>query len=397
MFGLAFTLVAWAASDPTNPDYSVQLATPNDGKLRPSATPGLEEAYLVPMFPAAHAANLIQLKSGEILSFWFAGTWEGESDVSIIMSRLPKGGKQWSKPQLVDHHVGESYQNPMAFEAPDGELWLIHTTQAAGQGQANAKVLATRSTDQGKTWTPPRILFDTPGAFVRQPMVTMANGDWMLPMYFTPSRGITTGAETNYSVVKISSDRGQSWRDCAIPNSNGYVQPGVIRLKNGSYAAFYRSRFADFIFRSDSTDGCVWSPPRKTVLPNNNSSIQVAKLKNGHLVMAFNNVGSVARDGKPTAGPRKPLSVALSEDAGETWGWVRDVETGDLRPGEAPIPAKRNEPGREEYSYPSVLQAADGKIHVAYTYRRYTIKAVRFDESWIKGGSTAGVFRGEGK
>ncbi len=76
---------------------------------------------------------------------------------------------------------------------------------------------------------------------------------------------------------------------------------------------------------------------------------------------------------------------------------MRDLETGDLRPGEAPIPAKRNEPGREEYSYPPVLQAADGKIHVAYTYRCDTIMAVRFDESWIKGGSTAGVFRGDGK
>jgi predicted neuraminidase len=125
-----------------------------------------------------------------------------------MMARLPKGSKRWSEPQRIDHHPGESYQNPVLFQAPNGALWLIHTTQPAGQGQANAKVLVTKSADNGKTWTTPAVLFDQPGAFVRQPLVTMSNGDWMLPMYFTPSKGITKGAETNYSVIKISGDQG---------------------------------------------------------------------------------------------------------------------------------------------------------------------------------------------
>lgn len=390
----ACAAVVWPACAATAPDYSKQLASPNDGRLRPSTMPGLEEAYLPPLFASAHAANLLLLKSGDLLCFWFSGSWEGESDIAIVAARLPKGARQWSRPQLIDHHIGESYQNPVGFQAPDGTIWVLHTTQGAGQGQANAKVLASKSSDNGKSWSAPEVLFDTPGAFVRQPLQIMPNGDWMLPMYFTPSAGITTGAETNYSVVKISSDKGKNWKECKIPDSNGYVQPGVVRLPSGKYIAFFRSRFADFIFRSESTDGCTWTPPHKTALPNNNSSIQVTQLKNGHLVMAFNNVGSEMTDGKPKAGPRKPLSVALSVDGGETWGWARDIETGRLKPGEAPIPAERNQPGREEYSYPSILQSEDGMIHVAYTYRRYTIKDARFDEAWIKNGTTEGVFKG---
>jgi len=356
---------------------------PADGRFRASALPGVEEAFLEPVFPSSHAANLLRLKSGDLLCVWFSGTWEGESDVAIVMSRLPKGGNQWSKAQTIDHHEGESYQNPVLFEAPDGKLWLIHTTQEAGKGQANARVLVTKSADGGNTWSTPATLFDQPGAFVRQAMVVMPNGDWMLPMYFTPSKGITTGAETNYSVMKISADKGAHWKDCPVPDSNGYVQPDVVRLRDGKYVAFFRSRFADFIYRSSSDDGCKWTAPVKTQLPNNNSSIQVAQLSNGHLVMAFNNVGSVVTKGKPQAGPRKPLSVALSVDGGETWGPVHDLETG-IAPGTAPVPANSKEPGREEFSYPSVTQGSDGMIHVAYTYRRATIKTVRFREEWLQ-------------
>jgi predicted neuraminidase len=360
-----------------------------DGKYRPSSLKGVEEAYLTPIFTSSHAANLLRLKNGDLVCVWFSGTAEGQSDVAIVLARLPKGSTQWSKPIVVDHHTGESYQNPVIFEAPDGALSIFHTTQGAGQGQANAKLLVTKSSDGGASWSDPKVLFDLPGSFSRQPLLVMPNGDWMLPMYVTPSRGITTGAESNYSLVKMSSDKGEHWKDCAVPESNGYVQPSVLAIGKG-YQAYFRSRFADNIFQSTSPDGCTWTAPRKTELPNNNSSIQVTKLANGHLVVAFNNVGSVVAGGKPKAGPRKPLSVALSKDNGATWGWVRDLETG-LSAEEL---AKLAAPQREEFSYPSVTQASDGKVTVAYTYLRHTIKAVRFDEKWIEAGGTMGTFKG---
>ena len=38
--------------------------------------------------------------------------------------------------------------------------------------------------------------------------VIVTGDTWLLPMYFTPSFGITKNAEANYSVMKISRDRG---------------------------------------------------------------------------------------------------------------------------------------------------------------------------------------------
>ena len=364
---------------------------PADGMFRASSAPGLEEAYLPPVFASSHAANLLELKNGDLLCAWFSGTWEGNSDVAIMLARLPKGSSRWTRPQVVDRHPGESYQNPVLFEAPDRTLWIFHTTQPAGQGESKAKVLVTQSKDGGVHWSAPAVLFDAPGMFIREPLVVMPNGNWLLPAYVMSSPGVVPEADTNHSVIEISADRGAHWRECPVPQSNGLVQPDVIRAGSG-YLAFFRSRFADSIYRSTSRDGCAWTPPLKTELPNNNSAIQLAWLADGSLALAFDNVGSVLSEGRPKAGPRKPLSVALSKDNGETWVWVRDLETGLP----APEPRKdpnRKQPGREEYSYPSIIQTGDGRIYMAYTYRRYTIKVVRFDEKWIESGSTTGVFR----
>jgi predicted neuraminidase len=372
LLGLALALPLLAADNPEVKD---------DGKYRRSSVAGLEEAYLPRIFPSSHAANLLALTNGDILCAWFSGTWEGNSDVAIVLSRLRKGSSQWSKPVVVDHHAGESYQNPVLFETPSGAIWIFHTTQGAGAGESKAKTLFVRSTDGGAHWTDPAVIFDMPGAFTREPVVVMPDGGLLLPMYLS---------STNTSIMEISSDHGSHWMRCDVPESKGYIQPDVIR-DGDRYVAFFRSRTFDFIYRSESADGCKWTAPRKTELPNNNASIQVAKLANGHLVLAFDNSGSVIVNGTPRAGPRKPLSIALSKDGGATWGWVRDLETGAAQPEPGKDP-NRKEPGREEYSYPTVMQTADGKINVAYTYQRVTIKAVRFDEAWIEAGGTVGAY-----
>lgn len=379
------SLIVPGASAQKNIDYSKDIGVPNDGRLRPARDPGVEEAYLPAIAPSSHAANLLVLKNGDVLCFWFTGTWEGESGVGIAMSRLARGSHQWSEPILIDSHPGQSYQNPVPFQAPDGTIWLFHTTQPANQGEANAHVLLVKSTDNGKTWSSPRLLFGQPGSFTRDPVVVMPDAGWLLPMYDSTSGGITRGAESNYSLIRISRDEGQTWIDCAIPHSSGYVQPSVVRLLDDHYVAFLRSRFADWIYRSTSADGCHWTAPVRTSLPNNNASIQAAMLADHHIVLAFNNSSSVIRNGKPTTGPRKPLTLAISEDNGQTWRWRRDIETG--RPSASVEFEKEKAPGREAYSYPSVTQDPDGKIDVAFTYRRETIKFVRLPESWIQQGT----------
>jgi predicted neuraminidase len=352
--------------------------------------PGLKAAILPALYASSHASNLVLLANGDLICFWFSGTWEGDSGVGIVMSRLPKGSQTWQQTTLIDNEDGRSFQNPVGFEDKSGRLWLFHTSQPAKLGQATAVVMDLWSDDHGKTWSKPQVVFSQPGAFTRQPMVVMDDGAWLLPMFYTPSAGISKGAESHYSVMEISSDTSKRWRECKVPDSDGLVHPDVLKVGVNSFVAFFRSRFADWIYRATSTDGCTWTSPVKTSLPNNNSSIQVTRLRNGHMVIAFNNTSGPEGPRVGKTGPRVPLSVALSEDNGVTWTAVRDLERSEAgSTGEKHFPARE---GRDEYSYPAILQVANGNLVVAYTYRRTGIKVVEFNEGWIKGGTSNGKF-----
>jgi len=361
-----------------------------DGIERFNPELGLREVYLPILYPSSHAANLLELKNGDVLCVWFSGSWEGSSGVGIVMSRRPKGSRNWGATVLIDRHPGVSYQNPVLFQEPDGTLDLYHSTQDADAGEANAHVLHLVSHDNGATWTTPELLFGKPGAFTRHPVVILDDGSWLLPLSYVTSAGIGAGSETNYSVTEISRDHGATWKECVMAGTLARIQPSVVPLAPGRLLAFLRSRAGDFIYSSTSSDGCTWSRAKATVLPNNNASVQAFRLRDGHLVIAFDNSSRAPGHGD---GLRKPLSVALSKDDGKTWPYVRDIEAGRAGYGLAEQTPK--ESGREEYSYPSIMQTRDGEILVAFTYRRQTIKVVSFKEDWIEQKGTEGEFKGQ--
>jgi predicted neuraminidase len=107
---------------------------------------------------------------------------------------------------------------------------------------------------------------------------------------------------------------------------------------------------------ADSADrGVTWSELKATTLENPNSGIDAVGLADGRIVLVYN----------PSNSKRTPLSVAVSDD-GSNWRRFLDLET---------------EPG--EYSYPAVIQAADGSLHVTYTWKRQRIRHVEIPLSEI--------------
>lgn len=177
------------------------------------------------------------------------------------------------------------------------------------------------------------------------------------------------GSENQYSAMKLSSDH-INWKGYPVDKSNYLVQPTVVRpVPNRQYIrAFFRDRRAEHIYSASSNDeGYSWSMPKKTVLPNNNAAIQATMLSSGNMAIVFN----------PLTEGRNEIRIAVSKDGGNTWPFARDLEHTVLSGGDV---------GQSvEYSYPSLLQTADGYIHVSYTYNRATIKYVKFKESWVYG------------
>jgi predicted neuraminidase len=370
-----------------------------DGKIRSEPVAGLKVAYLPILFPSSHSSNLLNLKNGDLVCAYYSGLWEDKSGVAIVISRLPKGSNQWTKPEVLAQQAGVAFENPVLFEPGAGVLWLFYTSQAADTGQTNAQVFYRMSHDNGRSWSGGTALFAKPGSFDRQRLVVSGN-EWLFPVYYTPRSDAD-----HYSSVQISTDNGNSWKECVVPDSNGLVQPDLVEASPRRFTLFFRSRFADWVYVSHSENGCSWTTPQPTQIPNNNSSIQVARLSNGHLVIAFNNIQATTARGKPTDYARFPMSVALFVDGGQTWPWVRDVDIGQGVPQEkVPITMAGVDVSDEQkaffhhlfdYSYPSIIETPDGLIHMSYTFRRRTIKYASFDENWIKGGGTLGLFTGD--
>jgi predicted neuraminidase len=356
--------------------------------VRPSSSTGAKEAYLPIAAPFSHAANLLALPNGDLLCVWYMGTGERDRNVSIALSRLDRKSKRWSQPIAVAHRDDWANQNPVLFRAPDGKILLLYDSQKHGSSEATAIVNELISEDQGHTWTGPTILFTQPGIYLRQPIV-ISHNDWLFPVYQERSGGVSSSsAGKDSSLVEVSRDSGKTWSGIEVPESGGLVQMSIVLpTQDGQFLAFFRSRYADWIYESKSTDGFHWEVPVRTSLPNNNSSIQAARLNDGHIVMVFNNSQAETGRTHPTEGSRKVLSIALSADNGKTWPWVRDLETGNEPPSYCPC----EDP---EYSYPSVTQSSNGKILVAFSFRKETIKFMTFDEGWIKQGSTVGIQAG---
>ena len=167
------------------------------------------------------------------------------------------------------------------------------SAQFAGN-QDTAIVRYRLSHDGGRSWGAIDTLLDQPGTFIRQPISVMSDGNWLLPVFYCRTEpGEKWVGNNDVSAVKISSDCGKSWRDVAVPESLGCVHMSITPLPDGRLAAFFRSRWADHIWFSQSSDqGESWSAPVPTTLPNNNSSIQATPLDNGELALVFNNMSA---------------------------------------------------------------------------------------------------------
>ena len=122
--------------------------------------------------------------------------------------------------------------------------------------------------------------------------------------------------------------------------------------KDGRLQAVGRTRSGK-IFETVSADaGRTWTALGLTDLPNPNAGIDATTMADGRFVVVYNHVAT----------GRSPLNVALSID-GKAWqaGAVLD-----------------DEPGRE-FSYPAVIQTADGLLHITYTWHRERIRHVVID------------------
>lgn len=358
-----------------------------DGQIYENTHMNTLEAFLpTGGFDTAHGPGLLEAENGDLLCVWFAGSFEGNADIHIVSSRLPKGSDKWEDVVDVSNDPHRSEQNPSLFQHPNGEIWAMYTAQLDRvEGKDNMQftsVIRRQAThDFGKTWDAPVVLFPQEGSFCRQPIQILSNGRWIVGNWICSDSA--DGLAGDPTVFRISDDAGETWKTVEMPRSNGRVHASLVELEDGKLVAFMRSRAADHIYYSKSDDyGDTWTEPKPTELPNNNSSIGVVKLASGRIAITYNPTHAPNADPNGCAWPglRCPVAVALSEDGGETWPMIRHMELGEGFVG------AENSTNNMTYEYPCIMQSRDGRLHIAYAYRnRRGVKWMSFEEADVMG------------
>ncbi len=329
--------------------------------------------------PDNHASTVVELQGGDVMVAWFAGTREGASDVAIYGARLHAG--VWSVPIELARAHGVACWNPVLFHTRDGRLWLYYK-----YGESPSTWLGARkvSADEGRTWTTQEHLPSGILGPIKDKTLVLNDGVIV--------SGSSLEAANWTTWIERSTDSGSTWtrfgpikvpeaidapddaaiaatKEVAAPPVNGVstkiyppsattvgiIQPTVVSLSD-HHLRFYarsRTRSARIATADSSDDGKTWGAVHFLALPNPNSGIDAVRLRDGRVVLAFNN----------SYNKRTPLNLAVSADA-EHFKIFMTLEDG---------------PG--QYSYPAIVQAANGDLLVTYSHgaaKPLTLCALRF-------------------
>jgi predicted neuraminidase len=375
-----------------------------------------------------HASCLVEAPNGDLIVCWFHGSGERTADdVKIEGARKRRGAARWGERFTMADTPDYPDTNCAMFIDPQGRLWLLWPTILANRWETalmKYKISSDYLGDGPPRWEVSEVLHVTPGQrfeeaverFVQETEARLAAAPpeaalrerieqhlrdirqqaaekltrrlgWMTrahPFVLDGRRLIVPLYSDGYSfsLMAITDDWGRTWHTSTPLIGAGNIQPSIVRRRDGSLYTLMRDNGPPpkRLHQSESRDqGETWSPVTDSELPNPGSGAEVIALRNGHWALISND----------TEHGRHSLAVQLSDDEGHTWKWKRHLE--------------RDEPGPEagSYSYPSILQAADGTLHATYSFHlnrrdlptdaqgrraRKSIKHVHFNEAWVRAG-----------
>ena len=384
--------------------FSVDIPTRNAAILSD------EFLYENASFPECHGATIVELKNGDLVASFFGGTKErnpantaceslsentpSAASLGAVHSLEPLGLRHTQMQQSgidstctpVKDAKGtliarrKACWNPVLFQIPGGDLILFYKI---GLKVSDWTGWLVRSRDGGKTWSKREAL---PKGFLGpiKNKPEYINGRIICPSSSEGSNGWRVHFE-------ISDDKGKTWKmvgpldaELSVPTQNRKkggvnvddqeggeaikgegakpvyaIQPSILKHKDGRLQILCRTRNAQVATAWSSDNGDTWSKVTLLNVPNNNSGTDAVTMKDGRHILIYNNFSTLP--GTPK-GPRTPLCVAVSED-GINWQPVLTLE-------DSPI---------SQYSYPSIIQGKDGKLHAIYTWRRQRIKYAEID------------------
>lgn len=300
--------------------------------------------------PQCHASTLAETSEGMVAA-WFGGTREKHPDVGVWLARRESG--RWLPAREVANGVqpdGTRHPcwNPVLHAAKDGALTLFFKVGPDCTWWWGERTI---SRDNGRTWSKPeRLPNGMIGPIKNKPLAL-------------PDGRVLCGASTEFGPwlvhVETTDGAGAAWSRTGHLHGRhiNAIQPSFLTHPDSRLQMVGRTKERR-IFSIFSTDmGRTWGEMTLLDVPNPNAGTDAVTLKDGRHLLVCN----------PVEKGRTPLAVMLSED-GLRWREALILE---------------NAPAAE-FSYPAVIQAADGRVHVTYTWKRTNVKHAVIDASQLK-------------
>jgi len=322
---------------------------------RPATQPFFQARMLPGTGSAAASPSLAQLPGGGIGIAWQGIAGGKYAQDTLWFSRLSDGQWQEALPiSSVEDSAGALFAHVDRIGTPvlhaAGErlhLWF----GADGVGGSSRLLLHSVSDDGGQHWQPPGALTVTPLAasapLAGQPPLALADGGFALP--------IGRSGLFGHSEWLRLDDRGNIVDKQRLPGDGSH--PAAIANDSRQALVLLTDAGGLRALRSDD-GGASWQEIARPAIATPGTPIALLRLASGRLLLAANR-----GQGRGT------LGLWLGRADGTGWQLARLVENAA--------------DAGADFSEPSLLQTADGSVHLAYAWRRQGIRHLSFNEAWL--------------
>lgn len=301
-----------------------------------------------------HGATITEVKPGVLMAAWYGG--ETNTQVSVdkkaqtqIWFSMYSNGRWSDRKLLASCGANNKSWNPVLYTLPSQEIVLFYR---CGESPRNWVSVMRVSKNEGKSWSNPIILPAGITGPVRNKPLYLKNERRMVCPSSIELGEESTEYKSSAAWVDVTDDLGKTWHKYGpitfTHSSFGLIEPTIVLSPDKTLLMLMRDRSAElnqkgFIWFSESKDlGKTWTHATKTNLPNPDSAVDAISLSSGAYLLAYNHSNI----------ERSPLSLAISKD-GKEW-----------------IPLFNLENGVGEYSFPAIIQAQNGEIHIVYSYAK---------------------------